>query len=83
MMRCSNFAFNCNLRHYSVAGGFSAPPPTGAFAFEMPQLCSAAKGKESDPLPDALEREARGLHSSTFRLNLSRFCPRTPPMYSL
>ena len=39
-------------------GGASPPPPPGAFAFEMPSLCHTAKGKTTDDLPDAFEREA-------------------------
>ena len=33
-------------------------PPPGAFAFEMQQLCVTAKGKTSDPLPDAYDVDA-------------------------
>ena len=38
--------------------GLKASPPLGAFAFEMPQLCVTAKGKTSDPLPDAYDVDA-------------------------
>ena len=47
-----------DLTRWAPVGGFTDPPPPGAFAFEMPALCHAAKSKTTDDLPDAFEREA-------------------------
>ena len=47
-----------DLTRWAPEGGFTSPPPPGAFAFEMPSLCHTAKGKTTDDLPDAFEREA-------------------------
>jgi hypothetical protein len=47
-----------DLTRWAPKGGFTSPPPPGAFAFEMPSLCHTAKGKTTDDLPDAFEREA-------------------------
>ena len=47
-----------DLTRWAPDGGFTSSPPPGAFAFEMPCLCHAAKGKTTDELPDAFEREA-------------------------
>jgi hypothetical protein len=47
-----------DLTRWAPVGGFTAPPPPGAFAFEMPALCHTAKSKTTDDLPDAFEREA-------------------------
>ena len=46
-----------DLTRWGMGGGFTSPPPPGAFAFEMPVLCHAAKGKTTDDLPDSFERE--------------------------
>jgi len=48
-----------DLTRWAPAGGFTAKglPAPGAFAFEMPSLCVVAKGKTTDDLPDAFERE--------------------------
>jgi hypothetical protein len=43
-IRCDGAWLEGNvMTKWGFKGGFSEPPPTGAFAFEMPQLCSAAK----------------------------------------
>jgi hypothetical protein len=47
-----------DLTRWAPEGGFTSPPPPGAVAFEMPSLCHTAKGKTTDDLPDAFEREA-------------------------
>ena len=47
-----------DLTRWAPEGGFTSPPPPGAFAFEMSSLCHTAKGKTTDDLPDAFEREA-------------------------
>ena len=48
-----------DLTRWAPVGGFTAPVPPGAFAFEMRRApCHAAKSKTTDDLPDAFEREA-------------------------
>jgi hypothetical protein len=45
------------LNNWGMTGGFANKPPPGAFAFETPVLCVTGKGKITDELPDAFDRE--------------------------
>ena len=69
-----------DLTRWAPDGGFTSPPPPGAFAFEMPCLCHAAKGKTTDELPDAFEREAANERRYQRRALVRVFLTEPPPL---
>ena len=67
------------MNSWGMSGGFTKPPPPGAFAFEMPTLNATAKGKVSDPLPDGFEREDANERRYQRRSLLRVFLTDPPP----
>ena len=63
---------------WGADAGLKAAPPPGAFAFEMPQLCVTAKGKTSDPLPDAFDTDAANAIGSQRRAMVRVFLSDPP-----
>ena len=75
----SSFAFNFNLRRYTSAARCSAAGSglNGAVAGNWMRFYIEARDEF-----DNVITTGRGLHSSTFRLDLSRFCLRNHQTYS-